>query len=206
MINRCVISSVLLGVLFMLCGCQSTQTQAQQALAKQLQARQKAQRQADALYKQAIKKHEESKFEDALALLQKAVQTDTKHLKSWLALGAFEMEQKGYAEAEKAFQTAYEVAPNRHEAQYNLGVLYETVLHYDQAIKAYEAALTVAPNDLHIIENLARTYIKADRDLSKAYELLQKAKPREFREDWRKWLYEQIRDLKQRTGNGDVPA
>ncbi|MAX25093.1 MAG: hypothetical protein CMJ19_11380 [Phycisphaeraceae bacterium] len=206
MINRWVTSFVLLGVLMTLCGCQSTQTQAQQALTRQLQARQKAQRQADALYGQAIKKHEESKFEEALDLLQKAVQTDTKHLKSWLALGAFEMEQKDYAEAEKAFREAYEVAPNRHEAQYNLGVLYETVLHYDQAVKAYETALNVAPNDLHIIENLARTYIKADHDLPKAYELLQKAKPREFREDWRKWLYEQIRALKQRTGNGDLPA
>jgi len=70
--------------------------------------------------------------------------------------------------------------------------------HYTEAIKAYEAALSLAPDQLEVIENLARTLVRSDRDPDRVEALIRRALSMEFRPEWRAWLLLQAARLEQR--------
>lgn len=173
-----------------LAGCKSDQDMAREALARKVEARRAAQAESRALYTKAMRLYhkEDAELTQAADLLVRAVALDDRHARAWLALGVVQQQREQIAEAAKAYQEAAKLSRARFEPYYNLGTLYESVGSYSRAIEAYETALELAPDNLHVIENLARAYVRAKRDLPRAQNLIDQALEREFRPDWRRWL------------------
>lgn len=185
-------------------GCHSPQATAKDALAAELTERRADRARSEALLREGFEAYRRGELDAAADRLRGSVRADGRNAAAWLALGVAEHDRRRFQEAAEAYQRASELVPSRFEPHYNLGTLLESVGRFDQAIEAYEAALEAAPDNLYVQENLARAYIRADRDLNRARRLVGEALEREYRPEWRQWL--RLQSLRLSKQSPDSPA
>jgi tetratricopeptide (TPR) repeat protein len=175
----------------MLCACQSPRKDAQKALAHELSARQENQARSMQLYEQGVQAQKQAHPAEAHKCFSAAIDTDGDNVYAWMAVGVMAFDAADYYRAAEAFHRASKLAPTRYEPHLNAGTVYETVGQYVKAIQSYEAALRLDPDQLETLENLARTYIRANQNSQRARELIDRALLREQRPEWREWLMAQ---------------
>jgi len=180
-------------------GCQDPQqVRAQRAVARELEARRVRRAESMELYRQGRQACRARDLERAGELLGKAVGVDDRNVLAWMTLGLVHHERQRAYEAAEAFHRAARLEPTRYEPHFNLGIVLESAGRLGPAIDAYEKALALAPEEVAVMENLARCYIRADRDLGRAAELVEKALRSERRPEWRLWLQQQSARLADR--------
>jgi Flp pilus assembly protein TadD len=189
---------VVLMSLAALAGCQRPGVDRRQTLRAEFQARQEAWHRSVDLHRQGMAAYHRGDLQLAAERLEAAVHADSGNAAAWLAMGVAAFDQRRVFEAAQAFEQAAGLAPADFEPHYNLGLLFESLGYHDQAIDAYESALRLAPDHLHVMENLARVYIRAERNLERARLLVSRALEREFRPQWRQWLQLQAVQLDHR--------
>jgi len=176
-------------VLFLVaCSCQRSQEQARHDLSRELAARQENQALSMQLYESGAAAHKAGRLADARQDFTAAVSADRQNVYAWMALGAVHFQLDNYYQAAAAFHEASRLAPTRYEPHYNLGAVYEAVGRFNDAIKAYETALGFEPDQLEVMENLARTYVRANHKSDQVRELVDRALLQEDRPQWRQWL------------------
>lgn len=175
-------------IIFLTAGCGDPQAEAQQALEQQLALRSENRARSAELYKKANRAVEDQRFKEARSLLREAVRMDDRNAEAWMTLGVVEYRMDRLFDAAMAFDRAARLRPNRYEPHFNMGTVLELAGRYDEAIDAYETALKLAPEDVQAMENLARCYVRADRDRGRAAELAGEALRSEQRPEWRAWL------------------
>jgi tetratricopeptide (TPR) repeat protein len=170
------------------CSCGPQRGQARRAVSNELSAREQARRESNELYRRAVAERGAGHDDAARALLGRAVRLDDGNVHAWMALGAVEFDSERYLEAAEAFHRAAKLAPSRYEPHFNFGTVLEAVGRYDDAIHAYETASELAPDEVEVIENLARTLVRARRDPERTRMLIDRALELEYRPEWVQWL------------------
>jgi serine/threonine-protein kinase len=107
------------------------------------------------------------------AALRKALELDDKLSDAYAALGAFEVLNWNWAEAEKAFKRSLELNPNLAVAHTRYGGLLDNLGRYDEAIPKKQRAKELDPTSLSRDINVAVTLFYARR-YDEAIELINK--------------------------------
>ena len=183
-----------------LCGCNSPQDLARQAVEAELAERRAAREDSMRLYAQGTAAHRAGRLDDAQQCFTEAVAADERNAGAWMGLGMVEHERDNLFLAASAFQRAARLQPARYEPHFNIGSILESAGRYRQAIDAYERAMKLDPDQVEVMENLARCYIKSNTNLPRAKELVDRALGREERPEWRSWLREQSLKLNRERG------
>lgn len=185
------------------CGCPHRRSRPHDNFAAQIAARQEAKDRSIHLYGEGMAAYRANDRDKAYTFLTDAVAVDERNELAWMVLGVLEFERDNLFEAVHAFHRAARLAPLRYEPHFNLGTIYEFIGRYTHAIKAYERALELAPDRVEVMENLARCYIRANENLDKAADLVDRALRVEHRPEWRTWLERQALRLSVTKRNGN---
>jgi tetratricopeptide (TPR) repeat protein len=97
-------------------------------------------------------------FDRAIALFEKVVALDPKHVKAHADLGFAYNERKLYDKAIPWFKKVLELDPRHVTALNNLGVAYNEKRAYDQGIEYLEKAIKLDPNNRAAYSNLGFAY------------------------------------------------
>lgn len=178
------------------CACRGPLTSSHPGDTPGVPTRELARRQSLEAYDRGVKAEHAQRLDEAAKCYAQAVSADRSNLYAWMALGAVEFRRENYAAAVNAFHESARLAPTNYEPYYNLGTIYEAVGRYEDAIKAYDRGLKIAPDQVELVENLARTLVKANRDHDRARQLMEQALQYEMRPVWRDWLQLQLLRLR----------
>lgn len=195
---------LILTFLFLSAGCQSSRMSAQRELNRQLQARAAGARKSLVHYQKGVRALESERLEEAHQYFKRAVQADYRNATAWVALGKTAFDSGDFAEAGEAFHQASKYAPSRSEPHYNLGVLFESIGRFSTAADAYETALALDSDNLHVMENLAKVYLRLKIKPSRTQQLLETASKMEDRPDWQAWMQRKLFQLRKSSEEDTV--
>lgn len=100
----------------------------------------------------------EGRDDEALSMLQKAIEIRPDYDKGYYNLGVVYM-RKGYMDAAiMNFKKALEINPGYAKAHFNLGLALAKKGRYDEAVTEYEKALKFMPNNAILYNNLGNAY------------------------------------------------
>lgn len=102
-------------------------------------------------------------------------------------LGLVYYRQKKLYEAAQKFQEAAALMPGKAPPRNNLGLVLEITGKIEDAAKAYEDAHALEPNSMEITGNLARTWVRLDRNDQPTIDLLKKVAQKDTRPAWSAW-------------------
>ena len=122
----------------------------------------------------ALSLMQQSRHEEALAVLASAVERDPRSAGTHLNFGNALTNLRRYEEAIPCFRKAMELQPGLSQAHNNLGHALRELGRFDEAIASYEYALRIAPNDFEVHNNLGLTFQEQGR-LDEAVACLQSA-------------------------------
>jgi tetratricopeptide (TPR) repeat protein len=108
---------------------------------------------------------------NALSVLRSYTAQRADDPNGWLALGMACLTQKNYPEAQTALERSAQLAPNRAETEYQLGVLDSEVSKQDEAITHFEKVLQIQPKHAQALAKLGGLYLQSG-ELEKAREAL----------------------------------
>jgi predicted O-linked N-acetylglucosamine transferase (SPINDLY family) len=111
----------------------------------------------------ALSLMQQSRHEEALAVLASAVERDPRSAGTHLNLGNALTNLRRYEEAIPRFRKAMELQPSLSQAHNNLGHALRELGRFDEAIASYEYALRIAPNDFEVHNNLGLTFQEQGR-------------------------------------------
>lgn len=101
---------------------------------------------------------QEGRDNEALAMLQKAVEIMPDYDKAYYNIGAIYM-RKGYLDAAAtAFKKAVETSPDYAKAHFNIGIVLAAKGDYNGAISEYEKALKLMPENAVLYNNIGNAY------------------------------------------------
>jgi tetratricopeptide (TPR) repeat protein len=100
----------------------------------------------------------QERYEEAIAVYQKAIELDPQYAFAYNNLGITYDDQKRYEEAIAAYQKAIELNPQYAAAYNNLGNTYKNQKRYEEAIAAYQKAIELNPQYAAAYYNLGNTY------------------------------------------------
>lgn len=183
-----------------LSACQDSRMEARRVLEAQLAKRNRAQTESLAHYREAVKAYEKEDVTKAREYLNKAIAAYDRNAQAWMLLGLIKNEEGKAFEAASHFHRVSLLTPDRYEPIYNIGIILESFGCYDQAIDAYQGALKLSPNQLEVMENLARCYVRTNRNLEEAKSLIDRSLQYETRPQWRQWLSDCSRRLERKNG------
>jgi tetratricopeptide (TPR) repeat protein len=110
---------------------------------------------ADAFYKQGLAYKQESKPDQAIDALERAVAANPKHYMAWASLGnLYKTARKDIPKAVRAYEQAVVGLKKDKVVWANLGMAYFRNNQIDQALKALVTASALDPNDAEIHGNL----------------------------------------------------
>ena len=102
--------------------------------------------------------------QQAITLLQKALQLDPRNVRAHFHLGMILTSQKDYASAIKSYQRAIELEPLLPDIFFNLGFLYAATKNYAGAEEMYTRTIELKPDYLdEALFNLALAQSKLDK-------------------------------------------
>lgn len=119
--------------------------------------------QVDVLHYLAILYAEESDFDNAEVLLEKAMILNASDLSLYLHLANVYKARKKHDDAVLLLQKALAINPKFSAAYNNLGTIYDAKNEWDAAISAYHAAIAIQPNYADAYYNLGLAFQKAKR-------------------------------------------
>lgn len=108
---------------------------------------------------------------EALSEAQEAAKENPNNTQAYLDMGISRFEQKNYAKAETAFQTAVKLAPLDPGCLDTLASLYRKTGRTRQAVGLYQKGITLMPRESVLYLKLAEIYLD-EKDKSKASETL----------------------------------
>jgi tetratricopeptide (TPR) repeat protein len=104
------------------------------------------------------------RFDKAEAVLEGALQADTKNSRLWLELAFARERRKDVPGAEKAARQSLDLEPNNGQALNFLGYLYaDYKVKVDQAVPLIEQALALDPDNPYYIDSLGWAYYRLGR-------------------------------------------
>jgi len=186
---------LLLLMLPVVSGCESTHAQSRKYVSEELAKRQANHQKSLEHYNTGLSLYEELKYKEAYTEFKAATTANPRNVDAWLGFGVIAFKQDEFPEAAEAFHNASRLSPRRFEPHFNLGSIYESVGRYESAIASYERALELSPDQLEVMENLARCYIVTEQKLDIARKYIKRALLLEHRPAWRAWLETQARRL-----------
>ena len=92
----------------------------------------------------------ESRYDDAIAAYDKAIQLDPDLYEAWFGKASSLMVQQHYDDALDAYHRALELNPESVEAWFGRGTVLRKLQRLKEAIAAYEKASTLKPEDMRI--------------------------------------------------------
>lgn len=102
--------------------------------------------QAKEFYTQAGKAFEENKFEEAIQLYSKAIESDPKYSSAYFNRALSYAIMNNYTEATRDAERVLDMEPDSHDAPYVMGIISEYQHDYQGAKEWYEKALSKNPN------------------------------------------------------------
>lgn len=105
-----------------------------------------AQEATDALFDDAVKKAQEEKYEEAIALFGKVVTQSPQNEYGWLYRGLCYSSIKQYEDAIPDYEKAIQLKPLNSKTWLNLGMAKQGITDYEGAIEAYNKALYINEN------------------------------------------------------------
>jgi len=123
-------------------------------------------------YNAALIKNNQGKQQDAIPLLQKALEIKPDHPNSHLVLGNVLQRMGNLEPAIEHYQTALQLNPELAQAHQNLGVAFHARREFEQALSCFERALTIQPGDADALFKRGNALIELGRinDAIQAYE------------------------------------
>jgi len=116
----------------------------------------------------------ETRYEDAIAAHDKALQIDPENARAWFSKGAALAKLQRYEETIATYEQATQINPEFSEAWFGQGTILTKLQRYKEAVSAYERATIIKP-DFHLAWfGKARCYALND-DVELAIESLQRA-------------------------------
>jgi len=106
----------------------------------------------------AVSLMQQSRHEEALAVLGPALERDPRSAGTQLNLGSALMHLGRHQEAIPHFRKAAESEPGMPQAHDNLGLAFKELGRLEEAIESYRQALRIAPNDSEAHSNLGMIY------------------------------------------------
>lgn len=100
------------------------------------------------------------RYEEALAVYQRAVEIRPEYAQAWQGKGDAFLELKQYDEALDAYDKAIQIQPNYLEAWIGRGKTLDNLQRYEEAINAFDAALKIYPSDLGAWQNKGNIQLK----------------------------------------------
>jgi Tfp pilus assembly protein PilF len=142
--------------------------------------------------RRAVEAYQEQDLEEALELVDKALEADPRFGPAFNTRGMVYLEQDDPYRAAVAFQEAARLMPHHVEPLNNLGLVMERVGRLKDAIEQYEMALVRDAQAYEVRANLARARLmngEEPRDLQK---LLEGVATEDRRGEWRQWARKRL--------------
>ncbi len=111
---------------------------------------------ARSLTEQAMELIEQSKWPQAEALLQKAIEADVMFGQAHNNLGSVYVHENNLYQAAWEFQYAAKLMPYQPEPRSNLGLVMEEAGKLDEAVDSYDQAIKIDPDNPQFVGNAAR--------------------------------------------------
>ncbi|PWT92052.1 MAG: hypothetical protein C5B55_07030 [Blastocatellia bacterium] len=126
------------------------------------------------VFQQAQTAVEKKKYDEAVKLLKRIVETDSADFQAWAALGTVYMVQQRFDDAEAAFQSSIEVRPTFSRAYFNLGKLRFSQKKFEEAVEPLTKAVELEPGSADSNLQLGECYLQLKKG-SKAIPYLNEA-------------------------------
>ena len=120
-------------------------------------------REASAYYQLAIVRERQSRFDEAAALLARAVEVRDSYREAWFQLGVARFRLNDARGAVAAFERAIELDPTNAQARNNLGVAFVRQEKFAEAERQFAEALRLAPGYVEARGNLERLQAMSKR-------------------------------------------
>ena len=145
----------------------------------------------------AFKLIQEGHYEDAEAVLKRAITADVTFGPARNNLGLVYYHQNRLYDAAWEFENAIKLLPYQPEPRNNLGLVLEKAGKIDNAADSYAAARDMQPDNPEFIGNLARARVRrGDRD-GDTRRLLEEILVKDARPQWREWAQANLFRLNQ---------
>lgn len=151
---------------------------------------------------EAARLTKEGKTEQAISILQQALEQDPKMTEGWVQLGNTQLSVGRPLQAAKAYQSALGLAPGLQDVRYNLAYVLRQTGQFKEAAAAYQAYLKATPKDADALFGLAES-LKGDEQWLAAAEAYDMYAATERRPDQQKWVQkarDQAAELRKRAG------
>ena len=102
-------------------------------------------------------------FDEAIAVLERAVKGDPFNAEAFNTLATAYIQKKQFDRAEDLLQTALSIRPGYAATEVNLGLLYILAKKYDLAIEQLEAAAPQMPDNAAVLNNIGVCLIRLNR-------------------------------------------
>ncbi|RMF25554.1 MAG: tetratricopeptide repeat protein, partial [Cyanobacteria bacterium J083] len=116
------------------------------------------------LQQQAIQTYETGNVEEAIQLLQQAINLQPEQVNLYINLGKVYQEQKQFTLAENLYREAITLNPDLAETYFRLGTLYQTQQKYQKAKQTYLRGIELAPQVADFYYNLGCLKYEAQED------------------------------------------
>jgi Tfp pilus assembly protein PilF len=143
--------------------------------------------------KRAVEAYQEQDLEEALDLVDKALEADPRFGPAFNTRGMVYLEQDDPYRAAVAFQEAARLMPHHVEPLNNLGLVMERVGRLKDAIEQYEMALIRDAQAYEVRANLARARLMNGEEPKDLQKLLEGIAMEDPRGEWREWAEEATR-------------
>jgi Flp pilus assembly protein TadD len=147
---------------------------------------------ARSLTEQAMEQIAQSKWPQAEALLQKAIEADVMFGQAHNNLGTVYVHENNLYQAAWEFQYAAKLMPYQPEPRSNMGLVLEEAGKLDEAVDSYDEALKIDPDNPQIVGNSARARVRRGDKDARVRELLGKVISADDRPDWVQWAREKL--------------
>jgi tetratricopeptide (TPR) repeat protein len=127
------------------------------------------------LFEKSQKAVDEKKYDDALTLLGRLVDTDAKDFQAWTELGTVYLFKQRYEDSEQAYLKAIAERPSFFLAHMNLGKLRYLLKKFDGAIEPLTEAVKIQPSSADANYYLGESYLqikKGSKAVGYLYEAL----------------------------------
>jgi len=125
------------------------------------------------LFEEAMRLHNEGKFDEADQIYQSVLKTDAKNFAANYFHGCVLFEKSKFKDAIKYLKIAWDSNPNNYEVNNNLGIVYKNLGEYDSSEKYFLKAMSIDENNFKAYFNCADLYSDMEKD-NLALEFLEK--------------------------------
>jgi predicted O-linked N-acetylglucosamine transferase (SPINDLY family) len=108
----------------------------------------------ESIYQEAVKLHQEYKFNQSENKYKIFLNWNKNHLESWINLGQLYYQTENYQQSLQASFQVIEIDSERFEGYYNLGQCLEKLNQISQAIAAYQKTIELKPDHIDAYNNL----------------------------------------------------